>query len=170
MNRRSRFNLIAGSILVLIGIFLLALQFVPNLQGWFDVWRWPFYVIAVGILLAIIGLLTGEPDMAVPACVVGGIGCILYWQNATDNWDSWAYAWTLIPGFVGVGQMISGLFGPAGERWKTIKEGFSTFATSIVLFLIFGSFFGFPLLGDYWPILLILVGLWTIVRGLLRRS
>lgn len=170
MNRRNRSNLIAGALLVLIGVFLLARQFVPSLQIWFNVWSWPFYVIAVGVLLAIIGLLTGEPDMAVPACIVGGIGCILYWQNATGNWDSWTYAWTLIPGFVGVGQIISGLFGAPSKRWKMVKEGLSTLATSVVLFLIFGSFFGFSLLGDYWPILLILVGLWTIVRALLRRS
>ncbi|MEA3395865.1 MAG: hypothetical protein U9R05_00185, partial [Chloroflexota bacterium] len=66
--------------------------------------------------------------------------------------------------------IISGLFGAPSKRWKTMKEGLSTLATSVVLFLIFGSFFGFPLLGAYWPVLLILVGLWTIVRGLLRRS
>ena len=170
MSRRNRSNLIAGALLVLIGVFLLARQFVPSLQIWFSVWIWPFYVIAVGVLLAIIGLLTGEPDMAVPACIVAGIGCILYWQNATGNWASWAYAWTLIPGFVGVGQLISGLFGVPSKRWKTVKEGLSTLATSVVLFLIFGSFFGLPLLGDYWPILLILAGLWMAVRALLRRS
>ena len=35
---------------------------------------------------------------------------MLYWQNQTGNWESWAYAWALIPGFVGVGTIVMGLW------------------------------------------------------------
>ena len=42
-------------------------------------------------------LLTGQPGMLVPACIVGGIGGMLYWQNLTGDWASWSYSWSLIP-------------------------------------------------------------------------
>jgi hypothetical protein len=43
----------------------------------------------------------------------------------TNNWESWAYAWTLIPGFAGI--------------------------------------------GIYWPVLIILLGLWMILRSLFNK-
>ena len=38
-----------------------------------------------------------------------------------------------------------------------------------ILFIVFGAFLGGPnLLGDYWPVLLILLGLWFLIRPLFR--
>jgi hypothetical protein len=126
-------------------------------------------VIGVGLLLLILGILTGSPGMAVPACIVGGIGCILYYQNATGNWTSWAYAWTLIPGFVGLGTILARLLGdPAPASWRS---GFGMILTSLVLFAIFASIFGgWDLFGPYWPLLLVLLGLWILVQAFLGRK
>ncbi len=168
MNIKRRSNLAAGLILILVGLFFLATQFLPELDLWTAWFEWPIYVVGVGFLLLLIGLLVGEPDMAVPACIVGGIGGILYWQNATGNWESWSYVWALIPGFAGVGVVLSGLIGPAHKRWKTVQDGFQTVLVSAVLFVVFGSFFGLPMLGDYWPLLLIALGLFLMVRALFR--
>jgi hypothetical protein len=105
--------------------------------------------------------------MAVPACIVGGIGGLLYWQNATGNWESWAYAWTLIPGFVGVGIVLSGLLG--GDTQQSVRGGAWLILISLVLFTIFGSFLGgLGLLGPYWPVLLIALGLLVLVRSFFR--
>jgi hypothetical protein len=60
--------------------------------------------------------------------------------------------------------------GPAHKRWKTVQDGFQTILVSAVLFVVFGSFFGLPLLGDYWPLLLIALGLFLMVRALFRGS
>jgi hypothetical protein len=49
--------------------------------------------------------------MAVAACIIGGIGGILYWQSYTGDWASWAYVWTLIPGFSGIGIIFDRQFG-----------------------------------------------------------
>jgi hypothetical protein len=161
--------LAAGLILILVGLFFLAMQFL-DLTNWFVWLDWPIYVVGVGFVLLLIGLLVGEPDMAVPASIVGGIGGILYWQNLTGNWESWSYVWALIPGFVGLGILLSGLLGSPATRGKKIKEGLETMLISAVLFLVFGSFFGLPLLGDYWPVLLIVLGLFLMGRALLRRT
>ena len=165
MNSRRRSGLAGGLVLILLGAWFLIAQRVPGLQAWFS---WPWIIIGVGLLLLIVGLVTGVPGMAVPACIVGGIGGILYWQNATGNWESWAYAWTLIPGFVGLGVVLSGLFG--GETRQSMRGGGSLILISLALFVVFGSFFGgLGILGPYWPVLLILFGLLLLARPLLGR-
>ena len=164
MDRRRRSSLAGGLILILLGVWFLAAQWIPGLQTWFS---WPWIIIGFAVLMLLIGLLTGVPDMAVPACIIGGIGGILYWQNATGNWESWAYAWSLIPGFVGVGVILSGILG--GKTRKSLSEGGNLILISMILFVIFGAFLGGPnLLGNYWPVLLILLGLWTLIRPLFR--
>jgi hypothetical protein len=157
-------------ILVVLGVFFLAAQLVPSLRIWelFEI-SWPIYVIGAGVLIFLLGLIFGEPDMAVPACIVAGVGGLLYWQNDTGNWSSWAYAWTLIPGFAGVGTILSGLLRPAGSR--RIRDGLGTVLVSLVLFGIFGSFLGGGIaLARYWPVLLILLGGWLLVQAYRRRG
>lgn len=167
MDIRKRSNLAAGIILILVGAVLLAAQFVPDLFDWLDPDRnWPLIVIGVGIVLLIVGLVTGVPALAVPACIVGGIGGILYWQNATGYWDSWAYAWTLIPGFVGAGIILSGLLG--GQPRKALLEGGRTVMVSLVLFAIFGFIFARDhFQGVLWPSLIIGVGVIILIRQFL---
>jgi hypothetical protein len=108
MNDRRRSQLAGGLVMVLLGAALLAVQLVPSLKHWIETsidWSnsWALVVVGVGVFLLILGLLLGAPGMAVPACIVGGIGGLLYWQNATGRWETWAYAWALIPGLAGVG-------------------------------------------------------------------
>ncbi len=163
MDMRSRSQLAGGILLVLLGAALLAAQVLPAFRAWVDAhvnWAesWPLIVIAVGAFLFVFGLLVGAPGMAVPACVVGGIGCLLYWQWATGAWESWAYAWTLIPGFVGVGILLAGLL--EGRVRHALGSGVVTIAISAVLFLIVGfALGGRAEFFAYWPILLILGGL-----------
>jgi hypothetical protein len=162
-----------GVLLVAIGIAFLVLQIVPGLASWFTVTvSWPLIVIGVGVLILIIGLLSGAPETAIGACVVAGIGGILYYQNLTGNWVSWAYAWTLIPGFSGVGMVLSGILGSRVSH--SISRGLNQIIASVILFLIFGSIFGpmlggFNILGPYWPVLLIAAGLLVIVRAVFQR-
>jgi hypothetical protein len=153
-----------GLILILLGAWLLVNQVMPGILPEFS---WPWIIVGVGVLLLLIGLLSGNPGMAVPACIVGGIGGLLYWQSITGNWESWAYAWTLIPGFVGVGVALSGLL--EGRIQKGVREASGLIFISLILFTIFGSFFGaFGLMGNYWPVLLILLGLLLLVRAMFR--
>ncbi len=168
MDTRARSSLAGGLVLILLGVAFLVAQVMPEQFAWLNPERnWPLIIIGVGLLLLIIGLLTGAPAMAVPACIVGGIGGILYVQNATGNWESWSYAWTLIPGFVGVGVMLSGLL--SGQGSKAIQEGGGSILVSLVLFAIFGSLFG---AADFaipiWPVMLIAVGVIMLIRAIVR--
>ncbi len=170
MSQKRRSNLVMGFLLICVGGLLLAARLVPELRGWLNLWSWPVYVIAAGAGLFLLGLLLGEPDLAIPACIVAGIGGILYWQNATGQWDTWAFVWTLIPGFAGVGTVLSGLMSTETKRRRLVGEGLQTMLVSAVMFLIFASFFGRSLLGEYWPVLLILLGLILMGRVLFQRK
>ncbi len=164
MDRKQRSALVGGLILIILGVWFLAMQWMPALQIWFS---WPWFVIGAGVFLLMIGLLTGVPEMAIPASIVGGIGGLLYWQDTSGNWESWSYAWTLIPGFVGVGVFLAGLLGETPR--KSMREGINLILVSLALFVVFSAFMGGPnLLGDYWPVLLILWGLYLLIKSLFR--
>jgi hypothetical protein len=166
MDERRRGTVAAALVLILLGVLLLVLQFAPGVRNWFTgELGWPLIVVAVGVFLAVIGLATGASGMMIPACIVGGIGALLYWQNLTGNWGSWAYAWTLIPGFAGVGTILHGLL---SGRWPAVRAGMWQVFVSAVLFGIFASFLGgYTPLGQYWPVLIILLGVMLLVRRLI---
>ena len=168
MDIKRRTNLAAGLVLILIGGAFLVAQLVPDAFAWLDpATNWPIFIIGLGVLLLLVGLLTGVPAMAVPACIVGGIGGLLYWQNATGNWTSWAYAWTLIPGFVGIGVILSGLF--SGQPRQALRDGGGSIFVSLVMFTIFGYIFGRDAFqGILWPILLIGLGAVILIRTIFR--
>ncbi len=167
MQRQSRSRLALGLLLILAGAWFLAQQFYPGLRIWVEGFSWPLIIVAVGGFLLLFGLLVGAPGMAVPAAVVAGIGGILYYQNATGDWTSWAYAWTLIPGFAGVGVLVQGLLGENPRQ--SLREGFNLLVISLVLFVIMTAITGQnQWLGPYWPVILIVFGLWLLVRALIR--
>ncbi|HTP00459.1 MAG TPA: hypothetical protein VMJ64_03730 [Anaerolineales bacterium] len=169
MDRRNRTQLVLGILLVLLGIFYFFAQQNPTLKAWTQIqFEWPFWVIGAGALILIIGLLTGTPSMAIPASIVTGIGCILYYQNKTDDWVSWSFLWTLIPGFVGIGLLITAALGE--DARNNIARGLNLLVISGVLFVVFAAIFGrLSVLGQYGPaVLLILFGLYLLGRTLMR--
>lgn len=168
MNRSQRSSLAVGVILVLVGVYFILANMVPQFNQWLNIsYSWPVIILAVAAALLVLGLIVGAPDMAVPAVIVGGIGGILYYQNLTGNWGSWAYMWALIPGFSGIGMLLAHALG-ARDRYS-LGSALDTIGTSLVMFIIFGAFFGaFKSLGDYWPLLLIAAGILIGLRTLTR--
>jgi hypothetical protein len=169
MDDRRRSGVAAGVLLVLFGAVMLAMQLVPGLRWWLDgPFGWPLIVAGVGAIMLLTGLLTLQPGFVTAGCIVGGIGGILYWQNATGAWASWAYMWTLIPGFAGVGMILAGAI--KGDFARGLRVGLWQILISAVLFLIFGAFLGGPnLLGIYWPVLIIGLGVIMLFRPLFGR-
>jgi len=170
MNKEQRSNLAIGILLILLGGWFLAGQFFPELKELINIENaWPLIVIGVGVFLLVLGLLIRVPGMAVPACIVAGIGGILYWQFTTGNWESWSYAWALIPGFVGVGIVLARILGDNDPN--AFKEGLRLILISLVLFAAFFLFLGGEgMFQEYWPILIILLGVWVFARAILRKK
>ena len=68
MERRRRSSLVGGILLILIGAWFAALQLMPGLRAWFNIEvTWPLFIVAVGFILLVVGLVTAVPGLAIPA-------------------------------------------------------------------------------------------------------
>ncbi len=161
---RNRSSIIGGLILIVVGILFLLLQLFPDLAAWLNLSNhWPLLLVGLGAVF-LVGAVTGLPPLAIPGTIITGIGAILYYQNLSGNWDSWAYIWALIPGFVGLGLIIMARLDPSAR--DAARAGIILLLISAILFIIFGAAFnGFGLLGQFWPVILIFFGLWLLVKN-----
>jgi hypothetical protein len=137
--RPGRQSTVLGGLLVLIGAILLAGQFVRIDIGHYG---WPFFVIAPGVVILFIALTARgvvSEGLAVLGSVITVSGLILLYQNSTDHFESWAYAWTLVfPGAIGVGMILYGL---AAGRPGNVRAGTRLAGIGVVLFLVGAAFF-----------------------------
>lgn len=170
----SRGTLIIGMLLVALGIvFLVASLLGRNVIG---LW-WPLFVIAVGLLFFVPLLLheSAWGAFAIPGSLITVTGLVLLFQNLFNAWETWAYAWALVAPFaVGLGLYIFGAH--AGQR-QLKDAGGVVMRVGLILFLVFGFLFegilgvsGRLWLRLVWPVLLILFGLWIILRPTLSRT
>ena len=169
-------NAVLGIVLVALGVLFLVAQFV-DLRLWFgfDFWHyfWPFFVIIPGLALFAGMTLGGRSasGLAIPGSIVTTVGLILLYQNTFNHWESWAYAWALIPAAVGVGLTISGAW--SGNE-KQVQAGRRMATGFFVAFVALGAFFEFvinisgfargivgAIVG---PALLIVLGLYLMLR------
>ncbi len=162
---------VLGIVLMGVGIVFFLLNILDVDYGRFG---WPFFIIIPGAVLFISALAVDE-SMGQALAITGGIiitaGTILFYQNLTNHWTSWAYAWALVaPGSIGLAQFI---FGSLRKQTKMIKEGRQLLLIGLAIF--FGGFVFFELiigisgfsLGRYgWPLLLIALGVLLLARGL----
>jgi hypothetical protein len=154
--------------LVLLGAWFVLQKTIPSLADFSATYfQGPFVLVWVGAFIFLLGLLTGNPGLSVPAVIVAGIGGII-WFNTTyapEGQEAWKYMWTLILGFIGLGTVLQGLLGDNPRQ--NISHGLNTMVVSAVLFLIFSGIFGrWNLLGNYGPaVVLILLGVWLLGRS-----
>ena len=161
-------------------IVLSALFFVGQATGfdlgWFE---WPFFVTIPGLAVSGVGLAVGGPtgERITPlGAAVTMAGVILLYQNATDHFENWAYAWALVfPTSAGLGQMI---YGSLKGRKEMVVAGRRSALIGAALFLVGAFFFelvvgisgfGFGLDRFGWPLALVIVGIVLLVGGLLYR-
>jgi hypothetical protein len=136
-----------GGLLLLLGLVVLVNQAFDLELG--EV-AWPVFPIATGLGLLGLGLATpGRPGVV--AAMVGGVvtmtGLVLAVQNATDRFDTWAYAWPLVfLGGAGGGRWLAGVL--RGRR-DLVESGGWLAAVGLVGFLGFAVVFeGLGVLGD----------------------
>jgi hypothetical protein len=128
-----------GGLLLLLGIVVLLGQALD-----LDLGRvgWPFFVIVPGLGLLGLGLATpgrvGEV-LATVGGVVTMVGVVLLVQNATDRFDTWAYAWALV--FLvgaGIGRWLVGVVRGRGDL---AASGAWLMAAGLVAFVVLAVFF-----------------------------
>jgi len=157
-----RGSIVGGIILILIGAVILLNQFLP---GFGIQLAWPLILVGAGVLFILFGAIFGLGGLAVPGCIIAGLGLIFYYQDYTGDYTSWSYMWALIPGFVGLGVLVSGLINPG-----TGSGGWELIIISAILFAIFAAIFGN--LSDQWTIyisiLVIVLGVIALIRSLFK--
>lgn len=125
---------------------------------------WPLFVVIPGLAFLYFAY-TGNKNsagLAVPGTVITGTGLILFYQNITGHWESWAYIWILYPLFVGLAlRFMAQRTGDEGSRKASsilMKIGAVGFIIGVIFFelMLFGNggIFGNLAL----PIVLIAIG------------
>ncbi len=137
--RGRRQSTVIGALFVLIGAILLAGQFVRVDIGHYG---WPFFVIVPGLLILFVALTARgavSEGLAILGSIVTVTGLILFFQDATDHYESWAYAWALVfPGAIGLGMILYGL---TASRPGNVRSGARLVGIALVLFLLGAAFF-----------------------------
>lgn len=158
---------IAAITLIGVGLlFLLAQTFNFSFIGLL----WPFFVIVPGLVF-LYAAVTGDKSkagMAVPGAMVTGTGVILFYQNLTGHWASWAYIWALYPVFLGFALTFIGRRTQNASTYATgnnfVKFGLMAFVGFWVFFelLIFGG--RGSMASTLVPLVLIAAGVYMLFR------
>jgi hypothetical protein len=167
-NKRFSGSLVVGAILIALGLLSLIGQIFRGFP--FISYLWPFIIIGFGGLF-FVGMLAGGKSMAglaIPGAIISGLGLMMFIQNLTGYWQSWAYSWTIILVLIGLGIFIMGLY---TEDLHRRQAGLRVMKVGAILFIIFGGFFELVLnafrpygVQQYiFPVLLVALGIYLVV-------
>ena len=128
-----------GLLLLAVGVWILIARFIHiNLGDWL----WPFWIIVPGGLIIALGFRDSRrkgEGLVTFGSIVAVTGIILFVQNITGQWQSWAYAWALLfPGSIGLGQY---LWGKRTGNTAAVHSAEKTLRVALMLFMGFGIFF-----------------------------
>lgn len=164
-----------GLLLVVGGGLLLAAQLMEIDLGEAG---WPLFIIIPGVALLVAGLASaGGLGLTIAGTIVSIVGLLLFYQNATGHWESWAYAWAL-PGPFGSGLGMV-LHGTVHRQADVVRAGWWPLLSGVGLFIAGFIFFEgiVGLSGDRFPLpdwalpgLLILLGVGVLVWSLTGRK
>lgn len=136
---------------------------------------WPFLIIVPGVVLLAASLVPAPPrgiGFATGGAIVTTVGTLLLYQARTGHWESWAYAWALIPLAAGVATLV---YGAIIGRRAMVTTGLTMAGVGAALFLAGAWFFEGVFagesrpteIGSWWPIGVIVLGGVIVVRALL---
>jgi hypothetical protein len=126
------------------------------------------------VLLFLIALALDD-DGGQALASIGGlitmVGLILLYQNVFDHYASWSYAWALVaPTSIGLGLLSYGWLKQKPELrkrgWDVAKVGLGIFIVAAIFFEFIIGVSGFGLGEFSWPLLLIGLGLFFLIRNL----
>jgi len=159
---QKRSNPIGALILIGLGLLFLIGQ-IFNVNFWSILgFSWPVFILIPGVIFLALAL-TGDKKMSgfvFPGAFITGTGAILWYQNATDHWESWAYIWTLYPVFLGLALIFHG---QRMGKENDIRTGRGFLQFGMIAFLVGAAFFELVIFGSsslltHWIVPLALIG------------
>ena len=163
-----------GLVLVVVGAILFAGQ-VAGI-GIEDI-GWPFFVIGAGIAILLIGLVVANSRTRHRRLsFTTQIRLVLFYQDQTGRWESWAYAWALVgPAASGLGLVLWGLRSGNGSDVRNgtwgLLGGLAIFGVGFLFFEGLIGIGGERLALPEWllPVAVIAIGVVVLLRGMLER-
>ena len=169
--------LVLGAILVAVGLATLVLQRTGvDVSPWLGGSGWTLYVIVpgLGLLMAAVSTTGGwAQGLTVAGAIVTTVGLTLLYQDQTDHYASWAYAWTLIPIAVGAAFVAHGW---RVGRPDLVARGTRIAAIFAAIFVVGWLYFEATFrdgrapfeMGDNWPLVIIGLGVIVVAMSLFR--
>jgi hypothetical protein len=169
--RRGGSGVAIGVVLVVVGLFYLIVQ-VASID--LSSFGWPLFIIIPGLTLLVVGFISLGTGAAIPGGILTMVGLVLAYQNSTNHWASWAYAWALVaPGGVGLGLFLQGL---RERNAGLIRQGRSLMLIAVLIFMVLFVFFesildisginDAPLVRAALPALFIVIGILLLARSI----
>jgi hypothetical protein len=135
---------------------------------------WPLFIIIPGLTLLVVGFISLGTGAAIPGGILTMVGLVLAYQNSTNHWASWAYAWALVaPGGVGLGLFLQGL---RERNAGLIRQGRTLMLIAVLIFMVLFVFFesildisginDSPLVRAALPALFIVIGILLLARSI----
>jgi predicted tellurium resistance membrane protein TerC len=173
MSNRNKPSIVIGSLLIAFGVLVFLGEIFKSTIFHF----WPLFIVAAGLLFFVAMVVAGKSTgfLAIPGSIIVMIGLILFYQALTNRWETWAYAWALIPLGVGIGMWIFGKFSDLPEL---CDSGRHVINVGLILFVVFGIFFEL-LIGIsganrnnelLWPLALVAVGVYLLFSRLIWKG
>ena len=169
MSDRTKPSVVIGTLLIAFGVLVFLGEIFKSTI--FNLW--PLFIIAGGLMFFIAMFVAGKSTgyLAIPGSIISMVGLILFYQALTNRWETWSYAWALIPLSVGIGMWI---FGRYSNLPELCSSGRQTINVGLILFVVFGVFFEL-LIGIsgsnrnnelLWPLALVALGIYLMFSRL----
>ncbi|HEY7736519.1 MAG TPA: hypothetical protein VH813_06970 [Candidatus Limnocylindrales bacterium] len=165
-----------GVILIVVGVIGYAIvQAGLDPGDWLGGSGWTLFVIGAGVALLGAALLTERASalgFTIAGAIVTTVGLLLLSMDRAGHWETWAYAWSLIPAAAGVALVAHGVRIGASPVMAT---GARLIGIGALLFVAGWWFFETVFqtgrvpfdLGSAWPLVLVAVGGLVALLGVL---
>jgi hypothetical protein len=152
-------------LLVAAGVLLLLPHFVGD-----SLWAPVFFLVAPGLLLlwpahrSTAEARSSLGFLAIPGAVLLATGVLLAVMAVTYHYDSWAYAWTLLPAAAVGGAMYMKRYDPDHAIHRTGHKLVRVLILTFMVLAILFELFVFRGLGAWWPLILVAAGAYLWLR------
>ncbi len=132
-------RIVVGSAIIVVGLFLMLGKLIDLDLGAL----WPLFVLIPGAVILVSGLAAAPGGSGNAAAVTGSqltaLGLLLFVQNLTGWWQTWAYAWALVwPTSIGLGLALRASLSADDQA---ARSGLNTAFVGFVIFLAGFAFF-----------------------------